>query len=92
MQQYKLEGGYLLTIRNAGRLVWRWKCADRLEACAAFSMWVERALHGKAYNALYDAVTLYQFQTTYADAGVAGVVNRKSGRRTLRRWRKGATP
>jgi hypothetical protein len=89
MQQYKLEGCYLLTIRNAGRLVWRWKCADRLEACAAFSMWTQRALHG---NALFDAVTLYQFQTTYADAGVAGVVNRKSGRRTLRRWRKGVAP
>jgi hypothetical protein len=89
MQQYKIEGGYLLTIRNAGRLVWRWKCADHQEACAAFCMWAERALHG---NALYNSVTLYQFQTTYTDAGAAGVVNRKSGRRTLRRWRKGVAP
>jgi hypothetical protein len=89
MQQYRIEGGYLLTIRNAGRLVWRWKCADHFEACAAFNMWAERALRG---DPLYDAVTLYQFQTTYADAETAGVVNRKSGRRTLRRWKKGVAP
>jgi hypothetical protein len=85
MERYTIAGEYLLVIRNAGKVVWRWKCADGWEADMAFRMWAERALKG---DPDYDSVSLYQFRSTYTDAGVAGLVNRKSGRHTLRRWRK----
>lgn len=86
MQRYTIEGDYLLVIRNAGRVVWRWKCAEEWEAEMSFRMWAERALKG---DPAYDSATLYQFRSTYTDAGVAGLVSRKVGRRTIRRWRKG---